>query len=102
VSTVTVYSTGPSCQRCRLTIRKLEACGIRFTVIDVTDAAHAAAREFITDDLGYTEAPVVVVDGEPEHHWSGFRPDLIDRLARAERVRPMPRTGAVSGVGWGR
>jgi hypothetical protein len=34
----------------------------------------------VVDELGYTEAPVVVVD---EHdHWSGFRPDQIDRIAR--------------------
>ena len=80
---VTVYSTGASCQRCRLTIRKLEEARIRFTVIDVTDADNTAAREFITEDLGYSEAPVVIVDNEPQHHWSGFRPDLIDRLASA-------------------
>ncbi|MDX2377755.1 glutaredoxin family protein [Microbacterium sp. LRZ72] len=97
---VTVYSTGPSCQRCRLTIRKLEASGIRFTVIDITEAEHAAAREFLTDDLGYTEAPVVMVNGEPEHHWSGFRPDLIDHLAREDHTRPeMSPTAAVSGAG---
>jgi glutaredoxin-like protein NrdH len=48
--------------------------------------ASAAAREYVTEELGYSQAPVVCVDGEPEHHWSGFRPDLIDRLARtAER-----------------
>ena len=80
---VTVYSTGSSCQRCRLTIRKLEESGLRFTVIDVMDAENLAAREFITEDLGYSEAPVVIIDSEPQHHWSGFRPDLIDRLASA-------------------
>ena len=92
---VTVYSTGSSCQRCRLTIRKLEEARIRFTVIDVTDADNLAAREFITEDLGYSEAPVVIVDDEPQHHWSGFRPDLIGRLARAgtshsPAARPVP------------
>ena len=92
---VTVYSTGSSCQRCRLTIRKLEEARIRFTVIDVTDADNTAAREFITEDLGYSEAPVVIVDNEPQHHWSGFRPDLIDRLASAgtthsPAARPAP------------
>lgn len=92
---VTVYSTGSSCQRCRLTICKLEETGIRFTVIVVTDANNLAAREFITEDLGYSEAPVVIVDNEPQHHWSGFRPDLIDRLASAgathsPAARPAP------------
>ena len=99
---VTVYSTGSSCQRCRLTIRKLEETGIRFTVIDVTDANNLAAREFITEDLGYREAPVVIVDDEPQHYWSGFRPDLIDRLASAGMTRS-PASGPaptfVAGIG---
>ncbi|MGT2462859.1 hypothetical protein [Sinomonas atrocyanea] len=33
------------------------------------------------EDLGYSQAPVVVVD---EHnHWSGFRPDCIEATASA-------------------
>jgi len=78
---VTVYSTGPRCMRCGLTCRRLDEAGIPFTVIDLTRQENASQREFVTDELGYTEAPVVVVDDEPENHWSGFRPDLIDRLA---------------------
>ena len=78
---VTVYSTGATCMRCALTCRCLSAAGIRFTVIDITEEVNVDVREFLTDDLGYSEAPVVVVDDEPEHHWSGFRPDLIDHLA---------------------
>ncbi|MFB2582341.1 hypothetical protein ACEXQD_13920 [Herbiconiux sp. P15] len=31
------------------------------------------------DDLGYSAAPVVVIDDH--NHWSGFRPDLIDTLS---------------------
>lgn len=30
-------------------------------------------------ELGYSSAPVVVVDDED--HWAGFRPDHIDRVA---------------------
>lgn len=86
---VTVYSTGPACQRCRLTCRCLEVAGIPFTLVDVTDADAAAVRDFLTDDLGYTEAPVVILDEEPEHHWSGFRPDLIERLASRGRLAPV-------------
>ena len=79
---VTVYSTGPACQRCRLTCRRLDEAGISYRVVDLRDEANANARAFITDDLRYTEAPVVMLDGDPEHHWCGFRPDLIDRLTR--------------------
>jgi len=80
--TVTVYSTGARCVRCRLTLRKLDDTGIRYRVVDFTDDAIAPAREFVTADLGYTGAPVVLVDDDPQHHCSGFRPDLIDRLGK--------------------
>ena len=87
---VTVYSTGPSCIRCTLTCRCLQSAGIQFHVIDVT--AEPIALQFVTEELGYSEAPVVVVDEEPQHHWSGFRPDLIDRLADRLGASPPPRT----------
>jgi glutaredoxin len=48
-------------------------------VVDVTE--NAAALAYVTEDLGYMQAPVVVVD---EHdHWSGFQPDEISRIAKA-------------------
>src|SRR3954464_9829887 len=78
--TVTVYSTGPRCMRCGWTCRRLEEAGIRFTVIDLTREENPSSREFVTEELGYREAPVIVIDDEPEHHWSGFRPDLLDEL----------------------
>ena len=37
-----------------------------------------AALEHVKS-LGYLQAPVVVTD---EDHWSGFRPDKIDELAK--------------------
>jgi glutaredoxin-like protein NrdH len=68
--------------RCTLTCGCLEAAGIPFDLVDLRDEQNAALRLWITEDLGYTEAPVVLVGDEPEHHWSGFRPDLIDKLTR--------------------
>lgn len=84
---VTVYSTGPSCQRCRLTCLRLDAVGIPYRIVEIAEDANAAAREYITAELGYTEAPVVIVNDDDQHHWSGFRPDLIDQLCNrgAER-----------------
>jgi len=72
--TVTVY-TKPSCVQCTATYRALNAKGIEFEIFDVSidDKALQAVK-----DLGYLQAPVVMVDGE---HWSGFRPDKIDELA---------------------
>ena len=79
---VTVYSTGDGCPRCVRTCECLRLAGIPFTLINLNDAINAPAREFVTGDLGYSAAPVVVVDQEQQHHWSGFRPDLIQQLSR--------------------
>lgn len=79
---VTVYTTGPGCFRCKMTKDIMDKKGVAFTEVDIRE--NAAAREYITAELGYTEAPVCVVeDGTGEDHWSGFRPDHIERLARA-------------------
>lgn len=78
--TVTVYSTGPSCMRCTMTKKALGKRGVRFVEVDLRDQPQA--RDYVTDELGYTEAPVVVVeDGTGQDHWSGFRPDQIERVA---------------------
>lgn len=78
--TVTVYTTGESCARCKLTKNVLRSKGVQFVEVDIRD--NPAAREYVVEELGYTEAPVVVVeDGTGEDHWSGFRPDQIDRIA---------------------
>jgi len=77
MTTVTVYSK-PSCPQCTMTYRALDAKGIGYRVVDVTETP--AALEYVVEELGYRAAPVVVVEDEPENHWSGFRPDLIERL----------------------
>lgn len=78
---VSVYTTGPDCMRCVLTKRLLTEKGVRFLEVDIR--SNDAAREYVVDDLGYTEAPVVVVTDED--HWSGFRPDKLDALADQRR-----------------
>lgn len=75
---ITVY-TKPECNNCDQTKRRLNKHGIDYTTVDVTE--DAAAREFVTDGLGYRQMPVVVVDENT--HWSGFRIDAIDKLAAA-------------------
>lgn len=95
---VTVYSTGPSCIRCTMTCRCLQSAGIPFEVVDVT--VDNAALQFVSDELGYSEAPVVIVAGEPPHHWSGFRPDLIAQLAvSAAASTPITTPAAGYGIG---
>jgi len=77
---VTVYTTGPACVQCTLTESLLADLDIPFVECDITRSENHAAREYVVGDLGYTRAPVVVVD---EHdHWSGFQPDELKRIAR--------------------
>lgn len=57
----------------------MDAEGIPHTDIDLTEPGNAAAREYVTDDLGYSQAPVVVIDDHD--HWSGFQPTRIRELA---------------------
>lgn len=77
--TLTVYTT-PDCVRCTATCRQLDKGGLSYRTIDVT--TDPPARSYVTDELGYTLAPVVVVDQDEDNHWSGYRPDLIKALAR--------------------
>jgi glutaredoxin-like protein NrdH len=65
-----------------MTYRALDKAGVTYTVVDVTE--NAAALEYVSEDLGYSSAPIVVVD---EHnHWSGFRPDRIAALAQGRAL----------------
>ncbi|RRH75514.1 glutaredoxin-like protein NrdH [Falsigemmobacter faecalis] len=72
--TITVYSK-PACVQCTATTRALDAKGLSYDVIDLTQ--DAAAMEMV-QSLGYRQAPVVIAG---EAHWAGFRPDMIGRLA---------------------
>lgn len=73
--TVTIYTT-PNCQACRLTALAFKAGGIEPRIVKLDE--EPAAREYVTEELGYSEAPVVVVDDQD--HWSGLKPDQIKRV----------------------
>jgi glutaredoxin-like protein NrdH len=75
IPTITVLSK-PACVQCTATYRRLDACGIEYEILDMSVDATALAQ---AKELGYLQAPVVIVAGED--HWSGFRPDKIDELA---------------------
>ena len=75
---VVLFSAGEECQGCRLTRMCMDAAGIPYRDIDLTDPANARYLVYVTRVLGHVRAPVVVVDDD--HHWSGFRPDLISEL----------------------
>lgn len=74
-SMVKMY-TKPSCVQCDASHRKLEAEGIKYEVIDLSENPEAIEE---VKELGYLQAPVIVVD--KDNHWSGFRPDKIEALA---------------------
>lgn len=83
---VTVYTAGTACVQCALTEKVLAELGIPFVECDITRDENLAARAYVMGDLGYTRAPVVVVD---EHdHWSGFQPGELKRVAAHLRSRP--------------
>lgn len=73
VMSITVYSK-PKCVQCDATIRALDVIGSPYKVVDVS--SDTKAFESI-QSMGYRQVPVVVVG---EQHWSGFRPDMIQKL----------------------
>lgn len=74
--TVTVYSK-PACGQCIATERALKTNGIEFTKVDMSK--DESALEMVKG-LGYQQAPVVII-GDAQDHWSGFRIDKIKALA---------------------
>lgn len=72
--TITVYSK-PACVQCTATTRALDARGVSYEIVDLTQ--DAAAMELV-QGLGYRQVPVVMAG---EEHWAGFRPDMIGRLS---------------------
>lgn len=76
MSSITVY-TKSSCQQCVQTKRVLDKEGLEYSEVNIEDDMDA--RQYVTGDLGYVQAPVVVAGDE---HWAGFRPQRIKDLAR--------------------
>lgn len=78
---ITVFSK-PGCVQCSATGRALTGKGLEegrdWEYRDLTKPENAVALEWVMEDLGYMQAPIVVVDEET--HWSGFRPDYIAKL----------------------
>ena len=70
---VTVFSR-EGCVQCNATYRALDAKGIEYKVLTVTEDVADDLRE-----LGFQQLPVVKAPGMKS--WSGFRPDKVDELA---------------------
>lgn len=72
---VTVY-TLPNCVQCDSTKRIFDRSNISYTTVDLSQDAEAMEK---IKAMGYTSAPVVIAD---DKHWSGFRMDKINNLAK--------------------
>lgn len=72
---ITVYSK-PACIQCVATYRALDQRGISYDVVDISEDADALN---VVRGLGYMQVPVIMTSDD---HWSGFRPDKINTLAR--------------------
>lgn len=73
--TITVYSK-PMCVQCDATKRALDKQGLDYELVDMS--VDVDALEYVKS-LGYVQAPVVMAGDE---HWSGYRPDLIKKVAK--------------------
>ena len=69
---IALYSK-PNCNGCFATKRALDKRDLTYTEVDIS--VDEGALAYVVNDLGHTQAPVVVLDDDT--HWSGFRPDLI-------------------------
>lgn len=76
-SSSTAYSvyTKPDCPNCDKTKAYFDARGITYTAVDITE--NSAALEYITGELGYSQAPVVVNNADDQDRWSGLRRDKL-------------------------
>lgn len=72
---ITIY-TRNDCVQCHATKRAMESRGFAFDLVDL-DHTPDAINELRA--RGFRQLPVVVTEQES---WSGFRPDMINRLSR--------------------
>jgi len=75
-----IIYTRNDCVQCHATKRAMESRGVAFEMVNVDlvpDAAETLKAQ------GFRQLPVVIAG---ETRWSGFRPDLINRLPQPAQV----------------
>jgi glutaredoxin-like protein NrdH len=82
----TIY-TKPDCQ-CDETKAHFDRKGITYQAVDITEVP--AAFAYITEELGYSQAPVVVNNSDDQDHWAGLR---RDKLVQASKNHTAALTG---------
>ena len=70
---ITIY-TKNDCVQCHATKRAMETRGFKFDMINIDH--HPEAVDMLREQ-GFRQLPVVIAG---ETRWSGFRPDMINRL----------------------
>ena len=73
----TVY-TKPGCPNCDKTKAYFDRKGVTYQAVDITETP--AAVEYISEELGYAELPVIV-SADGTDHWSGIRMDKLTQAA---------------------
>ncbi|WPO96245.1 glutaredoxin-like protein NrdH [Buttiauxella sp. HR94] len=76
---ITVY-TRNDCVQCHATKRAMESRGVKFEMVNIDLVPEAADT---LREQGFRQLPVVIAG---DTSWSGFRPDMINRLLHASRV----------------
>lgn len=75
-----IIYTRNNCIQCHATKRAMARCGVDFATINLDQ--HPEMADTLRDQ-GFRQLPVVVAG---EMRWSGFRPDMINRLRPEARV----------------
>jgi glutaredoxin-like protein NrdH len=86
-STTTEYTvyTKPRCPQCDETKAYFDRKAITYTAVDITEVP--AALAYITEELGYSQAPVVVNNSDDQDHWAGVRRDKLVQAHMNRAVR---------------
>ena len=88
MSAITIFTTGPQCIRCKMTKHAMDKKGVPYTEINIREDLDAAT--YVTEDLGYSEAPIVGVVGGGA---------LASQLgAHVDPTRPMRRRGPAAAI----
>ncbi|GAB3522838.1 glutaredoxin family protein [Arthrobacter monumenti] len=84
--TITIYTKPQGCFGCAKTKDLFKAAGVAFTEVDIN--TNEQALEYISEELGYAQAPVVVYDKDgTEDHWLGLNPEKINQVIRLDQAR---------------
>lgn len=73
--TLTVY-TKNNCQACRATKKFLTKNNIEYTEINIDLPENQEHKEYLLDE-GWLSLPVIY---SPQGLWSGYRPELLEKL----------------------